>query len=77
MSEQSITQSELKSQLHYNPLTGIFTWLISKSNQISIGDTAGYKNSRGYIRIKINGCKYHLMRLEIALGRVRQPGSQH
>lgn len=58
-----ITQEELKEQLKYNKKTGIFTWLVANSNNVQIGDIAGYKNKRGYIYIGINGKIYRAHRL--------------
>lgn len=47
-----LTQQELKKQLHYDPLTGIFTRLVSTSPNVKIGDVAGQKYE-GYIRIQV------------------------
>jgi len=58
-----LTQKELKRKLHYNPKTGIFTWLIKNSNRILIGSIAGCLCSDGYIRIGINGKNYSAHRL--------------
>ena len=57
-----LSQSELKEILHYNPKTGVFTWIESNSNRVKIGDIAGhFHKSSGYIVIAINGklCKSH------------------
>ena len=50
-----ITQDELKSMLDYDPITGVFTWKVKKSQRISIGDVTGCPNQDGYLIIKVNG----------------------
>lgn len=63
MTTHILTQEELKSQLHYEPDTGIFTWLVSNSNRIKIGDVAGCKTARGYITIRVFNKSYTAHRL--------------
>lgn len=58
-----ISQSELKRQLHYNPVTGIFTWLVSNRNGLKIGDVAGSYGGDGYVAIRIFGKRYLSHRL--------------
>ncbi len=59
-----LTQEELKSQLHYDPDTGIFTRLVSNNKKHKIGDIAGGINpSSGYYMIKVFGKRYSLHRL--------------
>ena len=57
-----MTQNELKEILHYEPNTGMFTWLISKGN-IKAGDVAGSHGKHNHLYIKINGKNCYLHRL--------------
>ena len=58
-----ITQERLKEVLHYDPNTGIFTWLTSTSNSHKIGDVAGGITHSGYYRISISNKLYYAHRL--------------
>ena len=51
----ALTQAKLKELLHYEPETGVFTWIESTSSRIKIGDIAGNKGVDGYIDIGIYG----------------------
>jgi len=62
MTKQIITQAELKEQLHYNPDTGIFTW-IKNSRRINAGAIAGSLTIKGYINIVVNGRCFKAHRL--------------
>lgn len=65
----SITKAELDKQLRYDPTTGCFTWLVSKSGVLK--DTAGYivnnKTSKlpEYRAITINRVAYKLHHLAV------------
>ena len=63
-SNQTLEQDLLKELLYYEPETGIFTWRVTKSNRIKVGDVAGssYKGL-GYIYISIRGKHYLAHRL--------------
>jgi len=52
-----LTQEELKRRLHYDPDTGIFTWLSAFQSQL-VGRVAG-GDHKGYVRINIS-CKLYL-----------------
>lgn len=58
-----ITQKELKETLNYDPETGSFTWIKSKSKKIKLGDRAGSYDHYGYVTIKINKENYKAHRL--------------
>ena len=53
----------LKQILHYNPKTGIWTWLIEFNNGIKVGDVAGGLIGSGYIQIAIGKTPYKAHRL--------------
>ena len=54
MSIQELTQETLKEFLHYDPMTGIFTWIKRPSRNVKIGDRADSINKvLGYKRIKL------------------------
>lgn len=59
-----MTQDELKQWLHYDPLTGVFTWLKANSNRVFVGRVAGsVRKNTGYVMIHINKKFYYGHRL--------------
>lgn len=58
-----ITQDRLKELLLYNKETGLFIWKSKRSNRVKKGSVAGSPETRGYIRIGIDGISYLAHRL--------------
>jgi|TARA_R110002020_G_scaffold425568_1_gene635007 hypothetical protein len=55
---------ELKEFLHYNPDTGVITWIKKPSNRVKVGQVAGVMNSGTYyIQIRFKGISYLAHRL--------------
>jgi hypothetical protein len=61
--ENALTQERLKEVLHYDPDTGIFTWLISPVGTVPAGSIAGCRYTEGYIHITIDRVVYRSHRL--------------
>lgn len=63
MAAQNLTQKHLKEILHYDPETGLFTWLQGLGNRRK-GALAGCVcPSKGYWKIGVLGKRYHAHRL--------------
>lgn len=58
----ALTQQDLKSVLHYNEETGIFTWIKNRTGGVKAGDIAGTIMS-GYLTCFVYGVQYKLHRL--------------
>lgn len=59
MKKEDLTQQRLKELLHYDPDTGVFTWLTGQRAGLVAGSMYGF----GYIMIKINQCRFCAHRL--------------
>jgi hypothetical protein len=62
----TLDQERLRELLHYDPETGVFTWLVAPNRRIRVGQQAGTAwEGRGvsYIDIKIDGQRYRAHRL--------------
>lgn len=62
MAKPIITHAQLLELLHYDPLTGIFTWKVARGN-VKAGAVAGTDNGDGYLVVKLLGRMYRLNRL--------------
>ena len=62
--EALLSQERLKEVLKYNPNTGDFVWLVSRTNRVKVGQVAGYlSKGDGYISIGVDGYYYKAHRL--------------
>lgn len=60
---EELTADTLRSILHYDSETGIFTRKVSTSNNTKVGDVAGTSGHRGYLYIGIRNRVYAAHRL--------------
>lgn len=63
MNSETLTRSRLLEILHYDPLSGRFTWKARASHRCVIGAEAGTLQKRGYRTIGIAGKRYPAHRL--------------
>jgi hypothetical protein len=57
-----LSLERLKLLLNYDPLTGVFKWLVSTATNVKVGAVAG-SDSHGYLAIRIDGKRYLAHRL--------------
>lgn len=60
-----LTADYVRSLLSYDPVTGIFHWLVSRGDSLVVkaGDIAGTPQGEGYVQIGIDGVQYLAHRL--------------
>lgn len=63
MSDSDITAERLREVLHYDPETGVFTWRVSTTNRVQVGEQAGVVKSNGYVQIGLYTQRYYAHRL--------------
>lgn len=54
----NLTQARVKELLHYNPDTGVFTWIKKSKKSIPIGAIAGSRHNQGYSSLRIDYKRY-------------------
>lgn len=59
----TLTAERLRELLHYDPETGVFTWLRGRNCNAMAGDVAGTVNPKGYVVIFIDRRPYRAHRL--------------
>lgn len=63
MAAADLTAARLRELLHYDPDTGVFTWIKSRSNRRTSGLETGPNLHRGYRRVRLDGHLYMAHRL--------------
>ena len=65
MATSDITPEFVREYLHYDPNTGLFTWLktIRHGGKAKVGAVAGVKTVNGRIAIGISKCRFYAHRL--------------
>lgn len=63
MRAKPIDVCRLKQLLHYEPQTGVFTWLVTRCGKAKAGDAAGRISRWGYRQIQFDGKMYMAHRL--------------
>ncbi len=66
MAKADLTAERLRELLHYDPDTGVFTWINSskiRGHCVKAGSVAGTKFGHKYVRIGFSGVRYYAHRL--------------
>lgn len=64
MANDDITHARLLEVLHYDPVTGEWTWIVRTSVRMHIGDKAG-RIANGRRSIQVDGKRYYAYRLAV------------
>ena len=64
MDRDILTADRVRELLHYDPTTGLFTWLVTRGRTAKVGGAAGNMNGvSGYVAIGVDGRYYRAHRL--------------
>ena len=58
-----VTADRLRELLSYDAETGVFVWLVDKSNRVRAGMKLGVRRGDGYVVCKVDGRRYYVHRL--------------
>lgn len=61
--ESTLTQQRLKELLHYDPETGVLTWIVSRKGRFIRAGQIAYGRNNGYVIICVDGRLYRGHRL--------------
>lgn len=63
MAKADITLARVREVIHYNPESGIVTWIKPSGRRVKPGDVCDTKHEAGYFVVSIDGARYMLHRL--------------
>lgn len=63
MRQSSVPEERFRDLIHYNAVTGIFTWLVDRGGRRRVGTPAGTPDRHGYICIVIGRRNFKAHRL--------------
>jgi hypothetical protein len=76
MDRRSLLMGPIEQAIHYDPVTGVFTWKVANKGNVRAGDIAGTISSAGYRKILYKGKSYSASRLAMQLMCIDPTGKQ-
>lgn len=73
---QQVTRCRLEALLHYDEITGVFTWRVRRGGRAKIGEVAGSLVTGGYVGIRVDDVLYPAHRLAWLYVHARWPSDQ-